>query len=80
MPWFSVLKFMPAGYNNAVQQVWYLDKTYRVSSHNQDTTAVHTPHLETKIWYIDKRMARRLFDKPYWLEKEINLDYLNNHG
>ena len=67
MPWYAVLKMLPAGYDNRVQQVWYLDKTYRVSSHSHETTAVHTPHLETKVWYLNKNMAKRLFDKPYYV-------------
>lgn len=78
MPWYAVLKNLPSGYDNSIQKVWYVGKTYRVSSYNRDTTAVHTPHHETiKEWHITKAMARRLFDEPYY-EAELELPETTN--
>jgi len=79
MPWYAVLKNLPSGYRNDVQKVWYVGKTYRVSSYNHDTTAVHTDALEygpdaTKEWRISKAMARRLFDKPYYIADDVKED------
>jgi hypothetical protein len=72
MPWFAVLKNLPVGYDNTVQQVWFVGQAYRVSSYDHHTTAVHTPaHETTKEWRISKAMARRLFDKPYWEDEVV---------
>lgn len=71
MPWYAVLKNLPAGYRNDIQQIWYVGKTYHVSSYNHDTTAVHTPNGTQKEWRISKSMARRLFDKPYYIAEGV---------